>query len=343
MGGTLLKEFGARRHTSAEIECYIPKIVGLVKSILNAEIRRPKEFSDKSEHGDLDLIIGYNKLSDQLVVDEHLENLGYTVSSNGRVTSFLYNELQVDLIFVDSRDLDFATNYFSWGDTGNIVGMYASNKGMRLSESGLFIEKVIPNIGIARAYATFDFDEALLMLGFDPKFYGTGFASFSDTKAFFKSNKEIVPDMLSLNAARRRRIKMRPNQLAFYQDVISGVYGSPTKPTEMVLPRPAITMGNLETFKSVLSKIGTHEISYSDGYFVAATTKEKHLPNILIGKNFDGSLFLVVGTLFRRIESKDELISSIRFEMKRKLDQVERERLEKALKRQVKEQEQEQQ
>lgn len=342
MGGTLLQKFGARRHTTAEIESYTPDIERLIKTALNVEIRHPKEFLDKPDHGDLDILIGIKDLGDQMVIEKHLEELGYIVSTNGRVTSFLYDELQVDLICVDTRDIDFATDYFSWGDTGNIIGMYATDKGLRVSESGLFIEKEIPNIGIARAYVTFDFDTALLMLGFDPKFYRAGFTSFSETKAFFKSNKEIVPDLLNLNAARRRRIKMRPNQLAFYQDVISGVYGSPTKPTEMVLPRPAITMGNIETFKSVLSKIGTHEISHSDGYFMAATTKEKHLPNILIGKNFDGSLFLVVGTLYRRIESKDELLSSIQFEMKRKLDQAERERLEKALKRQIKEQEQQQ-
>ncbi|MCY9861374.1 hypothetical protein OTK49_02435 [Vibrio coralliirubri] len=332
MGGTLLAEHGARRHSTDEIENATPAIVAFLQQIDGITLHFQKEFRDKSTHGDLDILIGFKSFEAQSALTALLEHNKVPHSINGRVSSFMWGELQVDAIFIDERRVESAAKYFSWGDVGNILGLFAVNKGLKLSEAGLYIEENLENIGIARAFVSFEFESALEHFNLPVNEFNQGFDNFEQSLSFL-SKSDIVPDLSYVDSVKRRRMRVRPNQTRYYEAVMSGELGKFTPASKASVSLPPITLGNITMLKSVVAELGTHAFNYSDLHFMAAKATTQNVSNVVLGKNYDGSLFLSMGSMYHQIQTPKQLKEAIQFETLRQLAVAENKREAKRQKR----------
>lgn len=327
---------GARRHTTDEIKNAIPAIVDFLKQVDGISLHFQKEFHDKQTHGDLDILVGFSSFQCQDDLTQLLEANNIAHSVNGRVSSFMWAELQVDAIFVDERRAQSAAKYFSWGDVGNILGLFAVNKGLKLSEAGLYIEENLPNLGLARAFVSFEFEFALTYFGLPIGEFNKGFNNFEEALMFL-SKSNIVPDLSYVDSVKRRRMRVRPNQTRYYEAVMSGELGAITPATKPNVSLPPITQGNIALLKSVVEELGTHAFTYADLNFMAAKATIQNVSNVVLGKNYDGSLFLSMGNMYHQIQTPLQLKTAIKFETERQLEEAERKREEKRLKREQRE------
>lgn len=336
MGGTLMAAHGARRHTTDEIKNAIPAIMNFLMQVNGISLHFQKEFREKETHGDLDILVGFNSFQAQGELTNLLEANSIPHSVNGRVSSFMWDELQVDAIFIDERRVESAAKYFSWGDVGNILGLFAVNKGLKLSEAGLYIEENLQNIGLARAFVSFEFESALEYFNLPVAEFNKGFDNFEESLTFL-SKSNIVPDLSYVDSVKRRRMRVRPNQTRYYEAVMSGELGAITPATKPNVSLPPITQGNIALLKSVVEELGTHTFTYSDLNFMAAKATIQNVSNVVLGKNYDGSLFLSMGSMYHQIQTPLQLKAAIKFETERQLAEAERKREEKRIKREQRE------
>lgn len=143
MGGQLLKTWGLpERRLSLEDFMVVNKRVmdklldrGFVAAV-------PDWIQEKKDFGDLDVLVSVDG-------DKEREALFHTVIDelsdfkphvNGSVASVPIDGFQVDFIMIEDRSFDFAYNYYSNNDFGNLMGRFARGKGLRLGHHGLWFE-----------------------------------------------------------------------------------------------------------------------------------------------------------------------------------------------------------
>lgn len=197
----------------------------------------PSYFS-KSDFGDIDIIC-YNPLGEHNPREILLRTLGITyganeVVHNGNVTSFDLRciglgkpfeipatepAIQVDLIeFSDLSIFNFAYNYYSYNDLGNLLGRIAHNMGFKLGHDGLTYKFM---------YGTYLHEELVLsrswlgaieFLGYDVDRYVSGFDTLEDIFEFVASSQYFHPDIFLLenrDGESRRRDSKRKTYSAF--------------------------------------------------------------------------------------------------------------------------------
>lgn len=187
---------------------------------LICEHRFPKELGDKVSFGDLDILVMTKcPLKVPLLVSKIQAEFGDVVNS-GSVFSVLVNGHQVDFIFVDQA-IDFAAQYFSNSDLGNLLGYYAMHKGLKLGHTGLYISRHVPNVGKERQYVTRNWREALDILGFEGVHYPEQFPhakamlDFVATSKLFEA-KDSVFSLENLSSRHRAAIRKRQYQRLFF-------------------------------------------------------------------------------------------------------------------------------
>lgn len=215
MGGSVFKAEGAIHHTTKQLERLKIQVENLILKINpRVTVDFPSHLETKKLHGDLDVIVGYVSPLTQTIITRALTKQDFVIKTNGRICSFLLHNLQVDLIFIKKDQVFTALNYFSWGDLGNILSIYAKSFGCKLTDQGLFLEEEIINHGVAKYPIETDYFKILELLGFDLKKHPSKFNSFSDVLLFLQTNKYDL-ELPEINASLRRRIKNRPNQKEF--------------------------------------------------------------------------------------------------------------------------------
>lgn len=117
MGGKLFNGRRINRKEFLELEEQVLKF--LQSNLLSSDIRKLSHISDKTSFGDIDLIVS-NTLTKSCM--SFLERSGVDYKKNGDTLSFLWSDVQVDLIFVKPELLDFSVKYFSHGDKSNLIG-----------------------------------------------------------------------------------------------------------------------------------------------------------------------------------------------------------------------------
>lgn len=224
MGGKAIKN--AKRMTLEQYEAVKLHIEKIMKTTLSGvEYSFPKELASKDSFGDLDVLV----LADnENVKNEILLMLHHTfaeVVDSGSVQSVKFLEFQVDFIFVES-DLDFAKEYFSHGDMGNLLGYYAMYLGYKLGRDGLYRSVNIPNVGKKHHYITKDWRIALNLLGFEAVKYPESFndaysmMNFVASSSLFKHDKENVFAWESLTSRHRSTVRKREGQRKFFKEYI---------------------------------------------------------------------------------------------------------------------------
>ncbi len=223
MGGNAIKD--SQRMSAGVLQSVKIQISRLLsRAISGIEFRFPEQLKDKDSFGDLDVIVGLTNEEEKKEFVTMLENHFSEIVQSGDVYSVRYVNYQVDFIAVDS-DVDFANEYFSYGDLGNLLGYYAMERGLKLGHMGLYRSVNIPNVGKTRHVVTSDWREALDMIGFEDIEQPRGFASNKQMLDFVASSslyggRERIFNLASLNARQRSSIKKRPAQRQFFNEYL---------------------------------------------------------------------------------------------------------------------------
>lgn len=135
MGGNLFKN--SLRLSKNEYDTMATFIETILRTQAQRKAKRTQAVLLKNDFGDLDILVSAPKLTIQEVstlFDVPLEN----IVNNGKVISFLYQQFQVDLIFVHADCFDFEYMYYGRADFGNLLGRIAHKTGFKLATNGLY-------------------------------------------------------------------------------------------------------------------------------------------------------------------------------------------------------------
>lgn len=257
MGGNLFKN--AKRHDNNSFQRKQHEVINYLNNELNIDVRPIPHLSHKDSHGDLDLILNKDTFS----IDDlyHIASL-YPYAINGKHVnihqlpqesfqeyfdkidnlSFDYNDLQVDLIFIDQDSVDFAVNYHSYNDLGGIIGCITKQLGYSLGREGLFQEVVpIDGYGKYKVYLTKDFKEFCQVFELDDSiFFGDNtLRDVEDMLQYLKNWKYFNSHWMNpvlMNSTRRNRAAKRKvfNQITELCDKHGSVVNWSTKSPELL-------------------------------------------------------------------------------------------------------------
>ncbi len=229
MGGNL---FQCRRYSTEEFEDMKVGISDLLEEH-DVEFAFIPYISKKESHGDLDVIVTRESLSDNFL--EYMANhydfcingkvCGLKDRSNIDVFSFLEDELQVDLIVIDAESFEFAVHYHSFNDLGGIIGSCIRPLGFVLSREGLYYsQEFIPSTGAQKIYLTKDFFEFLSVFELDNSIY-SGHNTIRDIDHMVDFLREWkyfnvdYADPSQMNSRRKHRAGKRKVIQAFFDEV----------------------------------------------------------------------------------------------------------------------------
>ena len=138
MGGNALKEVRTQRLNKEDFEkCEREVILFLKEFFPDALVDSIPSYSEKKDFGDLDVMISEEGLEagggiPRLIEGAKERFFSRQEKSNGHVLSFEYRSsekdergFQVDIIQMPEVTFDFAKNYFSFNDLGNLIGRTA--------------------------------------------------------------------------------------------------------------------------------------------------------------------------------------------------------------------------
>lgn len=216
MGGNALKAYDIETvrlgpEEYAAVQSHVVWVLQGMTAVSNVldelDVAAIPSYKDKADHGDLDVLVQDNCLD----YPEKLELLlkhefGATVvHKNGPVWSFDYNLLcnegesfQVDLIMVDGESFDFALNYFSYNDLGNLIGRVAHRLGFKFGHEGLFYVYRDGSSYSKDILMTRNFAHAIEYLGFSYARYEQGFDSLESIFDYVSSSEFFCKSMYDL-------------------------------------------------------------------------------------------------------------------------------------------------
>ena len=132
MGGNIFKN--STRLSDIEYYLLSEIIISKLKSCVQ-RIELIKSYKNKKSFGDMDLLISENISQEKLKNIFGIENKD--ISTNGNITSFLYNNFQIDLISHSIIHFDMCLFYYNYNDFGNILGKIYRRFGLKLTQENL--------------------------------------------------------------------------------------------------------------------------------------------------------------------------------------------------------------
>ena len=194
-------------------------------------------FPGKKDYGDLDIVVAEEDLlmhagapcNDITPAYQARQNIGKLLKAidlkrNGpkdHATSYLikteYGPFQIDLITHTKSEMQYAKRFYAWGDLGALIAMTARRLGLSSKANGLYVV-IGEETDRARIKVINDYDEALILMGFDPEIHAKGFKTQEDAFLWIASGKNFDPQtyaLENLTGKSRKRAEIRPIQNAF--------------------------------------------------------------------------------------------------------------------------------
>lgn len=218
MGGNALKNTPTRRYKRDEFFEIQDLVVKTLKSTLKTDVATIPAYRTKPDFGDLDVLvktpIAVNASEDffKAVFDSK------EVVKNGGVTSFEFREFQVDAIMTHQDYFDYARNYFSWNDCGNLVGRLTHSIGLKHGHNGLLLPVRDEDHMLTELTITTDHDKTLEYAGLDVDRFKEGFDTLEEMFQWVTTSKYFNPDIYlfqNRNHAARTRDAKRPTYNKF--------------------------------------------------------------------------------------------------------------------------------
>ena len=218
-----------------------------------AHLSKIKFIKDKETFGDLDLLVTKEYKHKEYLL-QYLQNKKYPYQVNTDVVSFLFENFQVDIIFVKNfSELSYAKHYFSWNDAGNLVGRLIKQLGFKHGHQCLlYIDRRDTQV-LAEIPLTYNYYKVLDILKLDVQTFLKGFKSklelFSWITASPYFNAEIFK-LENLNNSNRVRDRKR----ATYKEFL--IYLEENKPNSFTYKfnRESIVLYNFPEFWGVLQE-----------------------------------------------------------------------------------------
>jgi len=222
MGGNALKNITeTRRYSSDEYFAVVPEVTNIVRKVVGpaARIAVIPAYRSKPDFGDMDVLVEMIDGGPKDFRGRLLEAFkAPDMYANGSVYSIPLRDLQVDLILSSPEKFDFSHNYFSWNDTGNLVGRTAHKQGLIFGHDGLRFPVRDGDYQFRELVVTRDFGKALVFLGYDAKRFQKGFDGLQDIFEYVASSKFFNRDIFLLenrNAISRIRDSKRKTYMEF--------------------------------------------------------------------------------------------------------------------------------
>lgn len=226
MGGNALSHPSVRL-TKKNYDRVADDVAGRLKSAFPGNrVYAIESYRSKASFGDLDVLVestGYDprKAAEAIGAVEVVRNgpvtsVGLVVRPEVPVLDG--NVFQVDLIAMEPEAFDFASFYFRYNDTGNLLGRIAHALGLALRHDGLMFYLREGDYRYDDIVLTRNWSEALAFLGYDPEWYMAGFENLEEIFQFVVSSPYFSPDIFLLknrNAQARIRDRKRPTYNAF--------------------------------------------------------------------------------------------------------------------------------
>lgn len=166
---------------------------------------------EKESHGDLDIVVERHPDISASDITSFLENEGFKVSQNSNsIVSFLLLTFQVDLILIDPESVDYAKNYFSWNDLGNLIGRISKQVGLKHGHDGLYYVQRAEDRVLKEYKLTTDYSKILDILELDVKKFRKGFNTYFEMFEWVSASPYFNPDKFSFeNLNNRNRVRDR--------------------------------------------------------------------------------------------------------------------------------------
>jgi hypothetical protein len=179
-----------------------------------------QSFEEKRSFGDIDIIVDDSILK-RLKAEDFQNLLGSPVKLlNSNVWSFLYQGVQIDLIFTPANEIEFSLFYFSFNDLGNLIGRLYHKMGLKFGHKGLFYIVRHGNYPFGEICLSRNPKKTIDFLGLSWYRYQQGFKNLEEIFRFVASSKFFNPDIYlfdNLNHQSRTRDRKRPTYNAFLQ------------------------------------------------------------------------------------------------------------------------------
>lgn len=222
MGGNALKNCETRRLQKAEYLVLVERVINDLKNELSEpnwdrRVKNIPYYTSKEDFGDADILIDSCMLPADWVDRMVKKWDSKETYSNGDCVSFEVDGFQVDVIKSPSQEYEFAYNYFSYNDLGNLIGRMAKKLGLKYGHDGLWYvfrdgDQVVENILIS-----YDPKRVYEILGLE---YRKDFDTLEDIFEFVSSSWYFNPDIYlfeNLNHISRIRDRKRKTYNAFLQ------------------------------------------------------------------------------------------------------------------------------
>lgn len=243
MGGNALKNVKTSRLSAEVYHPLAERLTALLREELGARAEVIPAYAEKSDFGDLDIIVEQEKVlvpgNGHAALEAFAQRHGFAraFSANGNVLSYDHRAsagddvgFQVDLIVTPAAEIDAALTYFSFNDLGNLMGRSAHKMGFKYGHLGLLYpfrdgDHLYKTLEVTRSS-----DEAMAFIGYDPSRFHQGFKNLPEIFDYVTGSRYFNPAIFLLenrNHTSRVRDSKRKTYSAFlehiaaHQDVLS--------------------------------------------------------------------------------------------------------------------------
>lgn len=223
MGGKALKKVETRRYNLEEYKETSSFIISELKKILLYSVISDIPYlREKETFGDLDVLVSFNTSTDiqsimQIILnhfqpDEHIKN--------GKVLTFNYKDLQVDIVFTPLECFPLSLTYYSWNDAGMLLGRICHYLGLKYGPEYLRLLVLNDNDRVCDIPLTNDPKIIFSILGLDFEIFKNGFDNYTQLFDFISTSKYFYYDIFDsalINSASRRRDNKRVSLHLFFE------------------------------------------------------------------------------------------------------------------------------
>lgn len=211
-------------------ETYL-RVVSKVRSTLVIsgvrKVNVPLAIREKADHGDVDVVIQASEIGvakeaisrltwiDPSTGASYLKALQHPESQDSFICQVEGVIVQVDLVKVPDEVYDFAVNYYSWNDAGNLIGRIARRRGMKFGWDGLQYVHRRGSRKLAKIQVIGDFKQALTYLGFDASKWDDGFDTYEDLFEWVRTSDHFEPSAYPLEH-HNHRVRARDRKRKTY-------------------------------------------------------------------------------------------------------------------------------
>lgn len=299
MGGNLFDN-NRRMDSKEDFNDVLTKQTLLFKEITN--LISPRLLGDKQSFGDIDLV--YDNQYTQAIKDV-LKQIGYPTHQNGTIISYQTPDLvQIDLISIPQDKIDFAVNYFSFGDHGNILGRLLKQLYLKHTFLGLKYEFKRDNGSYQRDFLLTDnYDDVLELLGLDKQQFHVGFDTQFDIfewiyQSPFMDSKRFEFDNLN------HKNRMRDRKRKFYNSWLDFLADKPKAPSETFLQKERDNLTH--KFPMLSDNLANVEYEYNKTKAIKQKFNGEIVSSITGLKGVELGKFMKA---FKAIHTNDELYS----------------------------------